>query len=436
MKKRDWQRCWILCVAIVWPVRAATLLLTHGTLHTATGPALTNASLFVRDGRIEAVAPATPPAADSTIDLGGDHVFPGLIGLGTVLGLQEIDAVRATLDVADVGEFTPDVRAWIAVNPDSELIPVARANGITHAQAVPGGGVVSGISGVIQLTGWTIEQMAVLTNAALHVRWPAFTLDTTPKERSPAPDTWKSLEDQTRDRDKKLRELDTFFSEAEAYARAKAAATDPTRFTPVPAWEAMLPFLRRERPLWIHADEVRQIRSAIEWVARHKYTAVLAGGRDAWRLPELLATNRIAVAFAHVFTLPVREIDPYDAHFAAPALLARAGVRVAMADSIDGFGASNLRNLPYAAAQARAFGLPDTEALQSVTLRPAEMLGLQDRLGSLTPGKDATFFTASGDILDVRARVKRMWIEGREVGLESRHTRLYERYRQRPAPPR
>jgi len=420
-----------LLLAATTALRAGTLLLTNGIVVTVSGPTLTNAPVFIRDGRIESVG-TTPATADKIVDLKGLHLFPGLISPTTVLGLLEIDALRPSRDTTEVGDFTPDVAAWIAVNPDSELIPVARANGYTHVQVVPLGGTVSGVSSVIRLRGWTIEDLTVRKFAALHVRWPAFSLDTTPKELAGNKESWKSIEDQVRDRDRALRRLDEFFSEAQAYSEAKKAA-GPAPFQVVPAWEAMLPFVRQELPLWIHADEVRQIRSAVEWLARRKYRGVIAGGRDAWREATLLATNGVAVAFEHVFTQPVRDVDAYDAQFAAPAVLAKAGVAVAFTEGTDRFGASSIRNAPYAAAQARAFGLAYGEAIRGLTLYPARMLGLDRDLGSIEAGKEATLIAVDGDILDIRANVRRMWIAGEESDLSSRHTRLYDRYRSRPA---
>lgn len=416
------------------PLRAASLLLTNATIHTAAGPVLTNASLLIRNGKLAAVGTVSE-TADQTIDVRGDHLFPGLIAPTTILGLQEIDAVRATRDTTEVGGYTPEVSSWVSVNPDSELIPVARANGYTHAQPIPLGGVVSGHSSVIALAGWTIEDLVVNRSAGLHVFWPSFALDTTPKERSPNPDDWKSPEDQAKERAKRLKELDDFFSEAEAYAKARTSATGTNGLKPVPAWEAMLPVLRGDVPIFLHADEFRQIRSAVEWAVKRKYRAVLAGGRDAARLSDLLATNHIPVAYEHVFSLPPRDVDAYDVQFSTPARLHQAGVKVAFSEGTDRFGASSIRNIPYAGAQAMAFGLPREEALRGLTMYPAQMVGVADRLGTLEPGKDATFFLADGDILDLRTHVKRMWIGGTEVSLESRHTALYDRYRKRPKNP-
>lgn len=423
----------IVCL-LGFSARAESLLLSNATLHTVSGPVLTNASLLVRDGKIAAIGSSLAESADTTLDLGGQHVFPGLISPTTILGLQEIDSVRATRDTTEVGAFTPDVFSWVAVNPDSELIPVARANGYTHAQPIPLGGLVAGQSAVVQLAGWTIEDMTIRKSAGLHVYWPSFALDTTPKERAANKKKWKSLKDQVKVRAEKLKEIDDFFTEAEAYARARKANADQPDFKPVPAWEAMLPVLRGDIPVFLHADEIHQIESAVQWGVKRKLKLVLAGGRDAWRVAGLLAGNKIPVAYEHVFTQPERDIDPYDVQFAAAGILAAAGVKVSFTDGTDRFGASNIRNVPYAAAQAVAFGLPHDEAIKGLTLYPAEMLGISDRLGSLEVGKDATFFVADGDILDLRANVLRLWIEGREVSLESRHTRLYDRYRHRPKP--
>ena len=415
--------------AAVLSAQAASVLLKDGWIFTASGPVLTNASVLIRDGRIEKVGTGLTDKADSIVELGGQRVFPGLIAPTTVLGLLEIDALRATRDTTEVGEYSADVSAWIAVNPDSELIPVARANGYTHAHVVPSGGTVSGYSGLIQLDGWTIEDLTVEKAVALHLRWPGFGLDTTP--RPPGKDSGPSLEDQVRDRDRKLREIDSFFTEAAAYSEAKKVAKEG--FKTVPAWEAMLPVVRKERPLWIHVNEARGIRSAAEWSVRRGFKAVIAGGRDAWREAAYLAEHRIPVAYEHVFTQPVRDTDPYDVHYSAPAVLSKAGVLLAFSEGTEQFGASSIRNIPYSAAQARAFGLPYEDAVRGLTLNAAKMLGVSDRLGSIEPGKEATLFIADGDVLDLKAQVKRMWIRGREVDLSSRHTRLYEKYRKRPS---
>jgi len=411
---------------------AETLLLKGATVHTVAGEAIPAGEVLVRDGRIATVGKALSAAEARVVDLSGLHLFPGMVALDTTLGLTEIGAVRATRDDREVGDYTPDVQSWIAVNPDTELLPVARANGVAYFEPAPRGGVVAGQSGLVALDGWTPEQMTVQKPLALHVYWPVMDLDTTPRELARDKSKWKSLDEQAKERAAKLRALDDFFKEAQAYAKAKEAASkgQATAPTPDPAWEAMLPFVRGERPLMVHADEVRQIRAAVAWAATNGWNIILAGGRDAWRVADLLARHRVPVLYEHVFTQPIRDTDPYDAQFRAPAVLQKAGVTVAFGLSL--YRDSLVKNLPYEAAQAVAFGLPTEEALKGVTLYPAGLAGVATRLGSIEPGKEATLFAADGHILDIRASVKRMWIAGREVSLESRHTRLYEKYKNRP----
>jgi imidazolonepropionase-like amidohydrolase len=411
---------------------AETLLLRADRVHPVSGPALAPGEVLIRDGKIAAVGARLAERADRTNDLRGLQLFPGLIAAGSSLGLTEINSVRATVDTSEVGGYTPDVRSWIACNPDSELIPVARAGGIAHALVVPEGGVVSGQSGLIQLAGWTVEDLAVKKPVALHVFWPAMDLNLRPREEAKDRSKWKSPDDQAKERAKRLKALEDFFDEARAYARAREA--DPATHARVPAWEAMLPVVRGELPVIVHADDPRQIKAAVAWAESRGMKMILAGARQAAKVADLLAAKKVPVIYDRVFALPATDTDGYEAPFATPGVLHRAGVKVCLSMGLGGTGASSVRNLPYAAAQAMAYGLPRDEALKSITLNSAEALGVGDRLGSIEPGKDATLIAVDGDILDVRSNVKRMWIAGREVSLESRHTRLYEKYRNRPKP--
>ena len=438
---------WLPLLAALWAAagtaRAGTLLLSNAIVHTVSGGTLTNAAVLVREGRIAEVGPGIGSADATVVDLKGQHLYPGMIALDSGLGLIEIEAARATIDTAETGDYHPDIESWVAVNPDSELIPVTRANGITHAEPAPQGGVVAGLSGVIALDGWTVEQMTVKRAAALHVYWPEATLMLGSREgrggglgprraRGEAGEAGgpKSPEEQARDRAAKIRELDDFFQEARAYARARAAG----RVELNPPWEAMLPVVAGEVPLVVHADDVRQIKSAVAWAGTNGLRIAIAGGRDAAMVAGLLAEKKIPVIFEHVFTLPRGIEHPYDLYFRAPGVLHAAGVKVVFSMGAAGMSAAHGRNLPYLAAQAAAFGLPEDEALKGVTLYAAEVVGVADRLGSIEPGKEASLVLADGSLLDERTQVKRMWIAGREVDLSSRHTRLYQKYQGRPKP--
>jgi imidazolonepropionase-like amidohydrolase len=428
----------LLCIFQIAASAADSTLLYNATVHTGNGETFTNSGVLIEADKISLVLTgktALHLTVHDMIDLHGQHIYPGLILLDSALGLTEIDAVRATQDAVEVGDYTPDVESWVAVNPDSELLPVARANGIAYFEPIPGGGIVTGQSALLAMTGWTYEQMIVKKPVALHVFWPDMDLNTTPKEKSRDKEKWKSLGDQAKERRATLAALADFFDEAKAYAKAKDAATNgspaPER---IPAWEAMLPFARGELPIVIYAEEARQIKSAAEWAATNKFKACISGGRDAWMLAGLLASNHIPVIYENTFTQPARDTESYDVYFHAPEILHAAGVKVIFSQGSGGFGATMARNLPYAAAQAIAFGLPEEEALKGITLYPAQFMGVADRIGSLEPGKQATLVICDGDIFDIRSNVKRMWIAGKEVSLESRHTRLYEKYKNRPKP--
>ncbi len=418
------------------PASAETILFTDAVVHTVTRGTIAKGAVLVQSNRITAVydftngsaVKLTVPADATFVNLRGQHLYPGLIAANTALGLSEIDAVRATQDTTETGEgFTPEVESWIAVNPDSEMLPVARANGIAYFEPVPQGKIVSGQSALLAMDGWTWAQMLVKKSVALHVFWPDLGLDTTPKERLADPSKVKSLEDQDQERRQKIVVLQTFFDDARAYAKGRSSDINKR----IPAWEAMLPCLRGEVPVMIHADEFRQIKSAVNWAVTNQLKAVLCGGRDAWMVAGLLATNKIPVIYEHVFSQPSRDTEPTDVHFTAPEVLRQAGVQVTFCLG----GATANRNLPYSAAQAIAFGLPEDDALKGVTLYPAQIFGVADRLGSIEAGKDATLFICDGNLFDLRANVQRMWIAGKEIKLESRHTRLYEKYRNRPQAP-
>lgn len=419
----------LLALGTAASLQAESLLLSGAIVHPVSGPTLSPGQVWIKDGRIAAIGSEVQAPDAQRIDVSGTHLYPGLIAASTSLGLTEINAVRATRDNSEVGGFTPDVRSWIAVNPDSELLPVARANGITHFVPVPEGGVISGHSGLMAMDGWTTEDMVVLQPLALHLHWPSMDLDLTPKDRFKDKSKWKSPEDLAKARRLELVALDDFFREAAAYVRSREASSD---FPLNPSWEAMRPVLKRKIPLVVHAADFRQIQAAVRLAATNQLRLVIAGGRDAAPLASLLASNQVPVIFENIFNRDIRDTESYDSQFRVPGLLQQAGVLLAISVGIGDSNETEIRNLAHHAAQAVAFGLPPEEALKAITLNPARILGISDRLGSLEVGKEATLIAVTGDLLDIRSNVRQMWIAGRPVNLESRHTRLYDKYRARP----
>jgi imidazolonepropionase-like amidohydrolase len=434
--------CWLATAVCCFApaMRAQTLLLKNATVHPVSGPALSPGDVLIENGKVSQVG-HLDVKADKVIDLTGQHLYPGLFALNTSLGLIEIESIRATRDAEEAGQFVPEVQSWMAVNPDSELLPVARANGVAFFEPTPEGGMVAGQSGLMVMDGWTTEEMVFKKSAALHIYWPSMEISGGSGRRGGGGGFRRrgaagSPEEQAKERERKVKELADYFDDAQAYAKARdASITNAAQnFGLNPQWEAMLPYVRGERPIIVHADELRQIKSALQWAETNHYKIVIAGGRDAWKVPDMLAKQSVPVIYSAIYTLPASDTEPYDVHFKAPELLRQSGVKVAMSMQGETGDAEFIRNLPYAASQAVAFGLPPDEALKAMTLYPAQIIGVDDRLGAIEPGKDATLFACSGDILDLRANVSRLWIGGHEVSLESRHTRLYDKYRNRPKP--
>jgi imidazolonepropionase-like amidohydrolase len=383
--------------------------------------------ILVRESKIIRIGESIPkPKNHKFVDWSEFEIYPGLISPGSSLGLAEINAIRPTRDEREVGTHTPEIEAWTAVNPDSELIPVARANGITHSLIVPMGGTISGVSGLITLDGWGIEEMAIVQKVALHIWWPGQGLSI-PNHNSEG----KSIEEQKIERIKNIEDLDEFFNQAEAYKRRRLAAPkSKTDFNP--SWEAMLPFVSRKSPLVIHADEKRQIASALDWAEKRKYKIIISGGRDSWKIAERIAAMEVPVIYRHVFSAPPQTNLAHDIHFRAPGILARAGVELSIGLRLGAWSAANQRNLPYHAAHAIPLGLKRKDALAAITIHPAKLMGVQSQLGTLEKGKDATFIACSGDLFDLRTTVEHMRIAGKGVDLSSRHTQLFEKYQRRP----
>lgn len=423
-----------MMMALKLPAQPA--LFMNGIIHTVSGETITNGAVLIDHAKILNVFKTGEKyfirQEYLIVDLHGQHLYPGMIDMDSSLGLAEIESVRGTQDTTEVGDYTPDVQSWVAVNPDSELIPVSRANGVSHVEVAPDGGVVAGMSGLIVLDGWTTEQMTVKHPVALHLYWPAMDLDTRPKEKFSDASKFKSLEDQSAERLKRLKALQEFFEGARAYEKSRNAGG--SNFDVNPPWEAMLPVVRGEIPVMVHTGSLRQIKAALEWSQTNHINIILAGGHEAWRVADDLAKAKIPVVYECVFHQPQRDDEAYDINFKAPEILRKAGVKVVFSMGQGNSAASLTKNLPYEAAQAVAFGMPEDEALKAVTLYPAQLMGVDKELGSIEPGKDATLFVCDGNILDIRSNVKQMWIAGREISLESRHTRLYEKYKNRPPP--
>jgi imidazolonepropionase-like amidohydrolase len=409
---------------------AGPVYFVGATLHPIESPAIPDGVLVVEDGRILSLGIGLDvPAGARTVDLAGKHVYPGFVHPGAPFGLVEINSVRGTVDTTEIGVDNAHLRAEVAFNGDSLLLAPAIAGGVLTAHVAPGGGLFAGTSAVMRLDGWNWQDMTIASGVGMQVHFPA----QRSSRREPTP---KQTEEFEKSRKDALAHLDEILTAARAYdvARAAAGSGRAARVDYDPALEALRPLLAGTVPVHLHAEERTQIAAALDWAAAAGLRKiVLVSGPDAALLADRLAREAIPVILDGVHRLPARDSDPYDAPYTAAARLHAAGVKVAIGDGGD---AANARNLPFQAAMAAAFGLPEAVALRSITLTPAEILGVADRVGSLGPGKEASFFAADGDALEVTTRIERVWVRGVEYDLQRDHQRrLWERYRDRPKPP-
>ncbi|HTR97886.1 MAG TPA: amidohydrolase family protein [Candidatus Acidoferrales bacterium] len=404
-----------------------------GTVHTAAGPPIENGTVLIDRGRIVAVGAQLSVPPDATvIDCHGKHVSPGFISANTVLGLIEVQTIEGSDDTRETGTINPNIRAEVMYNPDSDVIPVTRINGVTSVLVVPGGGAIHGTSALMHLDGWTPEDMTLKAPVALHVDWPRMR----PIHAFFIP---QSDEEQMKARDAALAGIRDAFDDARAYETARTAESGRgvPRHDDDVKWDAMRRVVRGEVPVFFHADAAAQIRSILAFVDEQKLAHVaIVGGRDAWMFADELKARDIAVIVGGTLEMPLRRYEAYDAAYTAPARLAAAGVRYCIADEGGGFAVANTRNLPYHAAMAAAFGLPRDEALRAITLYPAQILGVGDRLGSLEPGKIADLQITDGDPLEDATHCEQVYINGRAIPMESRQTRLFKKYDARPRGPR
>lgn len=394
------------------------IALTNGVIHTIAGPAISDGTILFDKGRIVDVGGKTAiPDGAEVIDLKGQHVYPGLIEAHSRIGLTEISSVRATLDFAETGSLNPNVRAHVGVNPDSELIPVTRSNGVLIALSAPASGLVSGKASVMQLDGWTYEDMTLKSEAAMVVNWPRMTTSSSRGGRSSA-----SGDDTGNPALKSLRDL---FDQARAYQKARAAGPLLQKFDI--RLDAMIPVVEGKLPLLVAADRAREIQSAVSFAAEQNVRIIIFGGNDAVACADLLKQYDVPVIVDAVHRNPMRNHDHYASAYTLPERLRQAGIRFCISGSSRD-ETWNARNLPYHAATSVAYGLPHEEALRAVTIYSAQILGIADRVGTLEKAKDATLFVADGDPLETDTHVTMAWIQGRRVDLNNRHKQLYQKY--------
>ncbi len=407
--------------------KAGTFAIINARIVTVSGAVIENGTVLIQDGKISAVgATVTVPANAEKIDGKGLSVYPGMIDAGTNMGLAEISlGAKATMDVAETGDMNANAKAITGINPHSSHVNVTRVNGITTVLSLPNGGTIAGQSAIINLWGATQAEMAVVPTFSLVVNFPR--ISTSLGFGQPQIEFSEAV----KRRDTRLEELKKIFKDAENYARIKDAfEKDKTLPSPVTdlRLEAMIPYIRGEKPVIFTAERERDIRGVVKFVEDTRVKGIILGGQEAWKAADGLKKNNIPVIYTNIYNLPVRDDDAYDYLYESPSKLQQAGVKFAIST---GDGGAHVRDLPYQAGLAAAYGLSKEEALKSVTLYPAQILGISDKFGSIEQGKIANIVVTDGDLLEPRTNIKYLFINGRLIPLTSRHTELYQQFKDR-----
>ena len=401
------------------------IVLKNATLHPIDSEQIDEGMLVIKEGKIAAIGKQVEVPEDAkTFDLDGKHVYPGLFEAHTQMGLTELSAVRATNDYREAGSINPNVKALVSVYPDNMIIPVTRSNGVLFALTAPTGGLISGKSAVIQLDGWTYEDMSIKSEAALQVTWPSQNLSPNRRASMSAADVQKAIKRQT----EMLTKLTDFFESTRNYRDARNAPNSTQNYDA--RLEAMIDVVDGKTPMMVQANGAAEIQSAVNFSLQQDVKLIILGGYDAAECANLLKKYDVPVVIGAIHRVPERRSDEYDRAYTLAARLHKAGVKFCISGT-ERSKTWNARNLAYHAATAATFGLPIDEAIRSITLTPAEIFGVDDRIGSLTVGKDASLIVTDGNPLEVRTHVMQAFMQGREVDLSNRQLRLYKKYKQR-----
>jgi imidazolonepropionase-like amidohydrolase len=414
-----------------------TFVIRGGTVVPVTGPRITNGTVVLQNGRITAVGSNVQvPSGATEIDATGMFVYPGLINAGTNMGLTEMGGVPGPVDVREIGDFNPQNIHTSAVNVGSDHIGVTRANGITSVITTGGGSVLSGLAGLINLAGYTNEEMIAKEKVALQLSWPnaggggGRGRGGRGGGGGGAPGVDPQVAYQNN-----MRQIYRWFAEAKAYGEVKDRlmannATPPVGWHQNLRFDAMIPAVRGEMPIIVDANTVAQMRDVVRFMDSLKVKVIIHGASEGWQFADSLAAKQIPVILDGVTGVPGFD-DPYDLVYSNPGVLQKAGVKLAFATG----GASSARDLPYEVGLSIAYGLDAEEALKAMTIHAAQMFGVDREYGSIEVGKVANVIVTTGDPIDIRSLVKEVFVKGQRQRFDDRHTELYERYRARPKPP-
>src|SRR5688500_7737868 len=406
-----------------------TFIIRNACVFTVAVPVIEDGMVLIRDGLIAAVGANSPvPQGAREIDARGLNLYPGMIDAGTTLGLTEVSGgAPGTVDATELGSFNPSVRAVDAINPHSSQIGVTRIVGVTNVVSMPRGGVISGQAAFINLLGYTSKEMAVTPSAALVISLPGGAGGGRGgrggRGGGDGAGGGAAAAQQLEELKGMLRDAEAYGKAFDAYGRDKSLPR-PTRNIRL---ESLVPVVRGTTPVVFSANSAADITRAVEFAEEMKLKPVIMGGSEAYKVAPMLRQKNIPVILTNTLAQPGND-DPYDLMYESASKLQKAGVRFSI--STGGSGTS-VRDLPWQAGMASAFGLPKDEALKAVTLYPAQAMNVQDKLGSIEVGKMANIVVVDGDILEAKSKTRYLFIDGRQVPLTSKHEDLYDLFRNR-----
>lgn len=396
------------------PAQTGKIYLTNATIHLGNGKVLQNATIGFENGKIifleENPSIKTDATMGTVVNCTGKHIYPGIIATNTIIGLTEIEAVRATNDMAEVGLFNPNVRAIVSYNTDSRVTPTLRSNGVLYAQVAPQGGYVSGTSAVVQLDAWNWEDAAVKNEDGVFINWPSMF-----KFKWAEPQGYEM----NKDYDKELDGLKAYFKDAKSYTQT------PTHEKTNLGFEAMKGLFDKSKNLYINVNYVKEMENVIAFAESMDVNVVLVGAKDSYMVADLLAQKKIPVILSKCHDLPTYDDEDIQQPYKTPGILQKAGVLYCI--SIGAFWQE--RNLMFEAGTASAYGLTKEEALEAITLNPAKILKVDNQIGTLEKGKEASLIVSTGDVLDMKtSTIEQAYISGRKIDLSNKQKALNEKF--------
>jgi len=393
--------------------RTGTFLLRNATVVTVSQGVMQNTNVLISNGNISSIGANVTAAGAEEIDCTGLFVYPGMLDGGTKLGMVEISSVAETNDNAELGNVTPNMQALTTINPNAVAIPVTRVSGVTTTLAVPSGGLFPGTAALINLNGYTPDQM--------YAGFKGVVMNFPSSARRSSRDR-RSEEDIKKDADTAMKNINDIWQRAATYQQLRAAEGDLDYY---PEMEHLSKAVTGELPLLIEVNAAKDITNALEWLAdKSEVRAILTGVAEGWRVADKIATANVPVITGPILALPTRGSDRYDSPYSNPGKMFAAGVKVAIRTN----QTENVRNLPFNAGFAAAYGMGKEEALRAVTIVPAEIFGVADRLGSIEQGKSATLFVSDGDPFETKTQIMHVFIDGYKIPMTNRHIQLYQEF--------